>query len=69
MHPGLQSRIRAAQKQIQNDLTPRPRYMIQSSEFHTVRERLAAIEKGSPVPWVYRRSEGDGDRPVIRRRD
>jgi predicted Zn-dependent protease len=68
MHPGLENRIRAAQKQIQNDLTPRPRYMIQSSEFHTVRERLAAIERGSPVPWLYRRSEGD-DRPVLRRRD
>ena len=69
LHPGLESRIRAAQKQIQNDLAPRPRYMIQSSEFQAVKERLAAIERGSPVPWRYRRSEADDDRPVLRRRD
>ena len=45
-HPAIQSRIRAAQKQIQRDLTPRSDYVIQTSEFLIVRARLAALENG-----------------------
>lgn len=69
LHPGMQSRIRAAQKQMQNDLVARPRYLIQTSEFEAVKERLAKIEKHVVVPWPRCRPEGPDERPILRRKE
>jgi beta-barrel assembly-enhancing protease len=68
-HPGLQSRIRAAQKQLQNDFAPRSRYLIQTSEFEVMKHRLTDIEKGTAVPWPRHRVESFDTPPVLRRRD
>jgi predicted Zn-dependent protease len=68
-HPGLQSRIKAVQKQLQNDFVPRSRYLIQTSEFETMKQRLVDIEKGASVPWPHRRSDNFDAPPVLRRRD
>jgi predicted Zn-dependent protease len=68
-HPGLQSRIRAVQKQLQNDFVPRSRYTIQTSEFEAVKHRLADIEKGTPMAWPRRRVESFDTPPVLRRLD
>ena len=43
-HPMTGDRIRAAQKAIQQDLTAEPVYVVDTSEFHNVRERLAMIQ-------------------------
>jgi predicted Zn-dependent protease len=69
LHPRLQSRIRAAQKQMQNDFRPRSRYLIQTSEFETVRERLSKIEKHIPVPWPRYVPAGADGPPILRRHD
>jgi predicted Zn-dependent protease len=68
-HPGLQSRIRAVQKQLQNNFEPLPRYTIQTSEFEAVQHRLADIEKGTAMPWPRRRVESFDTPPVMRRLD
>jgi predicted Zn-dependent protease len=68
-HPGLQSRIRAVQKQLQNDFVPRSQYLIQTSEFEAVKHRLADIEKGTAVPWPRRRVDSFDTPPVLRRPD
>ncbi len=69
VHPALVSRIRAVQKQIQTDLGPQPQYLIQTSEFMLVKERLIAIENGKRVPWKCARPSTPDERPVLRRRD
>jgi predicted Zn-dependent protease len=73
-HPALGSRIRSIQKQIQADLNPRPQYLIQTSEFQLVKERLIAIENGNRVPWRYlspatqaNPASRSDERPVLRR--
>ena len=43
-HPMTGDRIRAAQKEIQQDLTAEPEYVVDTSEFHDVREHLAMIQ-------------------------
>jgi len=43
-HPMTRDRIRAAQKAIEQDLTAEPEYVVDTSEFHNVRERLAMIQ-------------------------
>jgi predicted Zn-dependent protease len=43
-HPMTSSRIRNAQQEIQNELAPRPEYVLDTSEFHDVRERLAMLQ-------------------------
>jgi predicted Zn-dependent protease len=42
-HPMTGSRIRAAQKEIQQDLKPQSRYVLDTSEFHDVRARLKEL--------------------------
>ena len=69
VHPALLSRIRAVQKQIQKDLNPQPLYLIQTSEFTLVKERLISIENGKRVPWKCARPSTPDERPVLRRRD
>jgi predicted Zn-dependent protease len=43
-HPLTSTRIRKAQLEIQNELAPRPEYVLDTSEFHDVRERLAMLQ-------------------------
>ncbi len=62
-HPMNNSRIRHAQVVIQNDLRPEPRYVLDTSEFHAVRERLEAARKrreayrSYPLPALRPRPE------------
>jgi beta-barrel assembly-enhancing protease len=44
-HPMNNSRIRHAQIVIQTDLRPEPRYVLDTSEFHSIRDRLEAAQK------------------------
>jgi predicted Zn-dependent protease len=56
-HPMTNSRIHAAQKEIQNELQPLPQYVLDTSEFHDVRNRLEAIlnrRKSFLTPDPYR---------------
>lgn len=67
-HPSFASRVRAAQKHIQQALQPRSQYLIQTSEFELKKERLVAIESGAPVQWKSTKSPtAVDDRPVLRR--
>ena len=67
-HPSLASRVRAAQKQIQKDLQPRSQYLIQTSEFERVKERLMEVEGGAPISRKVSRSPASfDDRPALRR--
>jgi predicted Zn-dependent protease len=84
-HPMTADRIKRAQKEIQDQLVPQPEYVLDTSEFHDVRDRLDIIErrrKGSLLneswPTLKRRtpvnvdSGGDGhddERPTLKRRD
>jgi beta-barrel assembly-enhancing protease len=67
-HPAVSSRIRAAQKQIQKGLRPRDEYLLQTSEFDIIKQRLAAIEGGHFFPRTPAISPMPvGERPVLRR--
>ncbi len=84
-HPMTADRIKKAQKEIQDDLKPLPEYVMDTSEFHDVRDRLAMIERrrkgglqNDSWPTLKRRTpvngdpNGDGtddDRPTLKRRD
>ncbi|MCC6340687.1 MAG: M48 family metalloprotease [Bryobacterales bacterium] len=62
-HPPTESRIRDAQKHIQELLKPQAEYVVTTSDFDNVKSRLARL--------VNRRSLGDqkdADRPTLRRR-
>ena len=43
-HPMTSTRIRNAQKEIQEDLQPKPQYVVDTSEFHDVKTRLEAMQ-------------------------
>ena len=60
-HPMTEDRIKAAQKEIQEDLKPEPEYVIDTSEFDQVKGRLANL--------LNRRKLNDKDlnRPRLRR--
>ena len=50
-HPMTPSRIRSAQKEIQHQLKPRAQYVVDTSEFHDVRKRLAVLQnRRAPDP-------------------
>jgi predicted Zn-dependent protease len=78
-HPMTNDRIQAAQKEIQDELVARPEYVLDTSEFHAVKERLQQIEnrrKGidtnSTAPALRRRgteTKDSDDRPSLKRRD
>jgi predicted Zn-dependent protease len=81
-HPMTTDRIEAAQKEIQDELKPQPEYVLDTSEFHDVKNRLAMIEnrrkgiddKDSNRPTLrHRESDKTGsdsdDRPTLKRRD
>ena len=44
-HPMSAARIRHAQDVIQNEFRPEPRYVLDTSEFHSIRDRLEAAKK------------------------
>ncbi|HLK67967.1 MAG TPA: M48 family metallopeptidase [Bryobacteraceae bacterium] len=61
-HPMTSDRIHHAQKEIQNDFVAQSTYVLDTSEFHDVRDRLERIEerrKGYQNPFL----------PVLRRRN
>jgi predicted Zn-dependent protease len=60
-HPMTGDRIRAAQKEIEQNLKARPEYLLDTSEFHDVRMRLAMMQN-------HRRPTDDPGRPVLRTR-
>ncbi len=62
-HPMTGDRIKAAQKEIQQDLKPEPEYVVDTSEFQSVKARLARIEN-------RRKAEPEDEhRPTLRRRE
>ena len=60
-HPMTDDRIKAAQEEIQKDLTPRPEYVVTTSEFNDVKARLAMLHARRPV------TRDDPNRPKLRR--
>ena len=84
-HPMTNDRIKAAQNEIQEDLQPRPEYVVDTSEFQAVKARLEMIEnrrKGidnnSSSPRLRHRETSDQQqqqqtdsdgRPTLKRRD
>ncbi len=75
-HPPTGDRIKRAQAEIQNELKPLPEYVLDTSEFHEVRDRLAMLERrrkgerhDDNRPTLRRRTEGDDERPTLKRRD
>jgi predicted Zn-dependent protease len=63
-HPMTDDRIKAAQKEIQEDLPARPDYVVNTSEFMNVKARLAMLENRRK-PYGPR----DDSKPTLRRRD
>jgi len=60
-HPMTDDRIRAAQKNIQELLVPKPEYILTTSQFDDVRARLYAMHRRRKL------DDQDGDRPKLRR--
>ncbi len=60
-HPLTDNRIHAAQKEIQDDLKPQPEYVVDTSEFEAVKDRLAMLENR------HKDSDKDLNRPKLRR--
>jgi hypothetical protein len=56
-----EDRIKAAQAEIQKDLPPRPEYVVSTSEFDTVKARLAMMHNRRKV------DNEDPNRPRLRR--
>jgi beta-barrel assembly-enhancing protease len=78
-HPVTADRIKRAQAEIQNEFEPQPQYVIDTSEFHDVQNRLKLLENRRPgevhddsKPTLRRRMPehgGDDERPTLKRRD
>jgi hypothetical protein len=82
-HPMDSERIDKTEKEIQAILPARPEYVVTTSEYRAVRERVLARDAGRKpesqdgAPVLRRRSTGNqsddpaqpGDRPTIKRRD
>lgn len=83
-HPPTPDRIEAAQKEIRLILPPRPEYIVDTSEFDRVKQRLLSYEAGRKLreqqqgqPTLRKKTEtagkeagGDeGNRPVLKKRD
>jgi len=60
-HPLTEDRIRRAQKNIQELLAPKPAYILTTSEFEDVKERLWAMHRR------FKMDEEDSNRPALRR--
>jgi predicted Zn-dependent protease len=61
-HPPTDSRIQAAQKNIQEYLKAKPEYVLTTSEFNDVKLRLMAMHNKRKVD-----NPADGNRPTLRR--
>ena len=61
-HPPTDKRIASAQKEIQQELKPLPQYVVDTSEFHAVHDRLARLEH------LRKGEHEDDNRPTLRRR-
>jgi predicted Zn-dependent protease len=62
-HPMTDDRIQAAQKNIQDNLEARPEYVVNTSEFNEVKNRLAMIENRRKVD-----SKDDPNKPQLRKK-
>ena len=70
-HPMTDDRIRAAQDEIQKDLTPRSEYVVNTSEFNDVKARLTMLHGRRKLDTnsdtskpTLRRAPGSGNGPV-----
>jgi len=70
-HPMTDDRIAAAQNEIQKDLSPKPEYVVNTSEFNDVKARLAMMHgrrkvdtNSDPSKPTLRRAPGTGNGPV-----
>ena len=69
-HPPTDDRIKAAQKNIQEILVAKPEYVITTSEFNDVKNRMRAmhnrrkIDTGDPNKPTLRRSAGSTNGPI-----
>jgi len=61
-HPMTDSRIKAAQEEIQTILKPKPEYVVTTSEFNDVRDRLSMMHNHRKVD-----NNMDPSRPTLRR--
>lgn len=61
-HPMTDDRIKAAQDEIQKDLKPLPEYVVNTSEFNNVKQRLGMLENRQKVT-----KPEDPNRPRLRR--
>jgi predicted Zn-dependent protease len=61
-HPMTDDRIKAAQKEIQEDLKAQPEYVLDTSEFAAVQTRLAQLQNRRKID-----DSKDKDRPTLRR--
>jgi predicted Zn-dependent protease len=79
-HPMTASRIRNAQKEIQQDLQAHPQYVLDTSEFHEVRARLATLQdrRSQEQTWMnmpvlkkrpMSSSAGGDEQPTLKRND
>ena len=62
-HPMTDDRIQAAQKNIQDNLEARPEYVVNTSEFNEVKNRLAMIENRRKVD-----NKDDPNKPQLRKK-
>src|ERR1700683_1577625 len=70
-HPMTAARIKAAQNEIETILKPKPEYVVTTSEFNDVRNRLSMLHNHrkvdnnmDPTRPTLRRSPGSGNGPV-----
>jgi predicted Zn-dependent protease len=61
-HPMTDDRIKSAQAEIQTDLSPKPEYVVNTSEFNDVRARLAMLHGRRKLD-----SNSDPSKPTLRR--
>ena len=57
-----EDRIEFSQEVIQEDLDPQPQYVVTTSEYEEVKERLSSLQNR------YRGGEPEDNRPTLRRR-
>jgi hypothetical protein len=70
-HPMTDARIKAAQNEIETILKPKPEYVVTTSEFNDVRNRLSMLHNHrkvdnnmDPTRPTLRRAPGSGNGPV-----
>ena len=70
-HPPTDDRIRLVQEEIQKDLSPKPEYVVNTSEFNDVKARIAMLHNrpkldtnSDPSRPTLRRAAGSGTGPV-----